>query len=54
MLWWLFGILVISFGFVVFVGPPYLPTLDKQVRTALDLLDLKKGQTLLELGCGDG
>lgn len=54
MLAWIIGVLVISFGFVVFVGPPYLPTLDKQVRTALKLLDLKPGQTLLELGCGDG
>jgi protein-L-isoaspartate O-methyltransferase len=54
MLWWLVGGVIISFGFVIAVGPPYLPTLDKQVRTALKLLDLKPGQTLLELGCGDG
>ena len=36
------------------VGAPYLPTLKRQVETALDLANLKKGQTLLELGCGDG
>ncbi len=42
------------FGVVVFFGAPYLPTLSPQITTALDLLNLKPGQTLLELGCGDG
>ena len=36
------------------VGAPYLPTLKPQVKTALKLADLQPGQTLLELGCGDG
>ncbi len=45
---------VIVFGSVVFFGAPYLPTLDKQTQEALDMLDLKKGQRLLELGSGDG
>jgi 16S rRNA A1518/A1519 N6-dimethyltransferase RsmA/KsgA/DIM1 with predicted DNA glycosylase/AP lyase activity len=48
------GTLVLLFGFVVFFGAPYLPTLSLQVETALKLADLKKGQHLLELGCGDG
>jgi SAM-dependent methyltransferase len=47
-------IIVLCFGFVILFGPPYLPTLTPQVHTALDLLDLQPGQTLLELGCGDG
>ncbi len=47
-------VLVLLFGFVVWFGAPYLPTLKPQTKQALDLLDLKKGQTLLELGCGDG
>ncbi len=42
------------FGLVVFFGAPYLPTLQPQVVAAFELLDLKKGQTILELGCGDG
>jgi SAM-dependent methyltransferase len=42
------------FSFVLLYGAPYLPTLDKQVTAALDMADLKPGQTLLELGCGDG
>lgn len=45
---------VLAFALVVFVGPPYLPTFRKQIITALDLLDLKEGETLLELGSGDG
>lgn len=54
-IFWLLGILVILlFGFVVFFGAPYLPTLQRQTQTALDLLDLEPGNTLLELGCGDG
>ena len=53
----LVGILVaiiLTFCLAVFLGPPYLPTLNNQVRTALDFLDLKPGQVLLELGSGDG
>lgn len=41
-------------GFVVFFGPPYLPTRRANLETALDLLSLKPGQTLLDLGSGDG
>lgn len=38
----------------VLFGPPYLPTLTKNMQTALDLLELKPGQTVLDLGSGDG
>ncbi len=47
-------ILMLSFGAVLLFGAPYLPTLTPQVKTALDLSKLKAGDTLLELGCGDG
>jgi SAM-dependent methyltransferase len=47
-------VILLSFGVVIFYGAPYLPTLTPQVTTALKLVDLKPGQTLLELGCGDG
>lgn len=47
-------VLVLMFGFVLLFGAPYLPTLNKQQEAALDLLDLRPGQTMLELGSGDG
>ncbi|HKU18249.1 MAG TPA: hypothetical protein VJP80_03155 [Candidatus Saccharimonadales bacterium] len=55
---WLFIIvpagLVLIVGIAVIFGPPYVPTLRLHMNTALDLLDLKPGQTLLDLGSGDG
>lgn len=49
-----FSVIVLLFGFVLLFGAPYLPTQRKQADAALSLLDLKPGQTLYELGCGDG
>jgi len=46
--------LIVIFGFVILVGPPYLPTTRRQIEAALDLLDLHEDETLLELGSGDG
>jgi len=56
MQWVVLGVLFIFFlfVFVVFFGPPYVPTLSPQVKAALDLLDLSPGETMLELGSGDG
>ncbi len=51
---WILGLVVGLFAAVLFVGAPYLPTLRSQAETAFDLLGLEEGQTLLELGCGDG
>ncbi|MFZ1324156.1 MAG: hypothetical protein WAQ57_03295 [Candidatus Saccharimonadales bacterium] len=56
-MFWLFALVaaaVILFGFVVLFGAPYLPTLRLTQAEALELLALKPGQTLLELGSGDG
>lgn len=47
-------VLAAAFGGVILRGAPYVPTLDPQARAALELLGLKPGQTLLELGSGDG
>lgn len=47
-------VLIACFGFVLAFGAPYLPTLTPNMHAALDLADLQPGQTLLELGCGDG
>lgn len=47
-------IIIFLFGFVILFGAPYLPTLKKEKKQAIKLLDLKKGDTFLELGSGDG
>lgn len=49
-----FLVLVLCFSFVLTRGAPYLPTQKKQAEAGLDLLNLQPGQTLYELGCGDG
>jgi precorrin-6B methylase 2 len=55
MLWIIALIVILAFQFVVlFLGAPYVPTLHKQRVVALELLKLKPGQTLIDLGCGDG
>ncbi len=56
MSWLLLGsaIIVLLFGMVLLFGAPYVPTLRPQVDAAFKLLNLKNGQHLLELGCGDG
>lgn len=47
-------IVIACFGFVLAFGPPYLPTLSKSMKSALEVADMKPGERLLELGCGDG
>jgi 16S rRNA A1518/A1519 N6-dimethyltransferase RsmA/KsgA/DIM1 with predicted DNA glycosylase/AP lyase activity len=46
--------ILLLFSFVLLFGAPFLPTLKKQIDEALDLLALRPGETLMELGCGDG
>lgn len=48
------ALIIFCFGFVLLFGAPYVPTLTQQATIALDMIDLKKGETLLELGSGDG
>lgn len=50
----IFIFIILCFGFVLLFGAPYLPTHKKQSKIALEMLDLKSGETLYELGCGDG
>jgi len=54
MIWLILFLLFASFSVVILFGAPYVPTLKKQYIIALDLLDLKPGQLLLDPGCGDG
>jgi SAM-dependent methyltransferase len=52
---WGIGILLIAaYSFVLLFGAPYFPSLKPHVKAGLDLLDLKSGQTVYDLGCGDG
>jgi hypothetical protein len=53
-LFWVGGLVVAAFSLVVLRGAPYLPTKRRQVATTLELLKLKPGQTLIDLGSGDG
>ena len=48
------AVLFAAFSFVVAFGAPFLPILRPKMVIALDLINLKPGQTLLELGSGDG
>lgn len=54
MLFFITVALFACFAFVIAFGAPYLPTLTPQVTSALDMLNLKPGMHLLELGSGDG
>ncbi|HSX05613.1 MAG TPA: methyltransferase domain-containing protein [Candidatus Saccharimonadales bacterium] len=47
-------VVLVAFAGVILRGAPYLPTLRTQGEAALELLGLKPGETLLELGSGDG
>ena len=47
-------VILLTFGAVVFRGAPYIPTHGKKIYQALDLLGLKKGDLVVDLGCGDG
>lgn len=52
---WILGVLlVLSYGAVLLFGAPYFPTLKQPVEDSLDLLDMKPGQVVYDLGCGDG
>jgi SAM-dependent methyltransferase len=54
-LWIAIGLAAVLFGLPVLLGgPPYVPTLTRSMETALDMLDLEAGQTLLDIGSGDG
>lgn len=54
MLWLIFGVILLLFGLTVFRGAPYVPTHRRHIETALDLLDLKKEDVVVDLGAGDG
>ncbi|HUC19921.1 MAG TPA: hypothetical protein VMR98_00295 [Candidatus Polarisedimenticolaceae bacterium] len=51
---WLVAAIVGCFGLGALMGAPFLPIRNPDVEAALDLAELKAGQTLIDLGSGDG
>lgn len=51
---WIGIFFILIFSFVVAFGAPFLPTLKARTPEVFELLNLRPGQTLLELGSGDG
>ncbi len=51
---WAIGLTIAAFLLVVFRGAPYVPTRRAQVEQALDMLDIPRGGTIVDLGSGDG
>jgi len=52
--WTVAILLILAYGVVLLFGAPYFPSLKPHVDAGLKLLDLKPGQTVYDLGCGDG
>jgi SAM-dependent methyltransferase len=52
--WFSAILLILAYGSVLMFGAPYFPSLKPHIAAALDLLKLKKGQVVYDLGCGDG
>ena len=45
---------LVVFGFSGLLGVPFMPTHRKQTNTMMDLLNIKKGDVLIDLGSGAG
>lgn len=48
------AVFFISFVGIVLFGAPFIPTKRRQIKIALDILNLEPGEVLFELGAGDG
>ncbi len=48
------GFLIVSFGFVVFFGAPYVPTLKNQIPDIMSVYPLSEKEIFVDIGSGDG
>lgn len=55
-MWWFWLLLLISglFALGAVFGAPYVPILKKSSDDLFDMIDLKSGATIIDLGSGDG
>jgi len=52
--WIILILLFVSFGAIVFVGAPYVPSKKNDSSELFSELNLKKGSVVVDLGSGDG
>jgi cyclopropane fatty-acyl-phospholipid synthase-like methyltransferase len=53
-MFWVLAIIVGCFGLGALFGAPFLPARQVDVEAALDLAEVKAGETVIDLGSGDG
>lgn len=53
-IFWIVVVLFGGFGVAVLVGAPYLPSFKTDVEVMLDLVEVKPGELVVDLGSGDG
>ncbi len=53
-IWIIFILLFVSFGVIVFIGAPYVPSRKHDTESLFDELQLRKGSIVIDLGSGDG
>lgn len=46
--------LLLSFVYAGFIGAPWVPTKKKDIERFIKIANIKQGQTMYDLGCGDG
>jgi len=54
LVWLILGLIFMVFGLIPLKGAPWLPSLKRHRQAAFEVLNLKAGQTIIDLGCGDG
>lgn len=55
MWFWIFAVITITLGFVVFFGAPYVPTKRREIRVAFrKLYPVSSHDVVVDLGSGDG